>query len=435
MKKAVFIMSIMALVPAYAGAIELPFSLFNRQRNVILIVPDGCSVPIWATIRAMTVGTDGELNIDTLPVQSRCRTYAANAMITDSAAAGTALSTGEKTRVGVLGLNAMTVRGDSLTGRPLETILEKAKERGYATGVVSTASVLHATPAAFYAHRADRDWYALIAGDLATAGIDVVMGGGREYMLPRNATGPEGNPSKRTDDRNIIDEMRRNGYTILQDKVGFDAYDPEKGDKMLGIFNANHMQYEYDRLRDKAGEPPLWEMTGKALDLLSMNKKGFFLLVEAARIDHAGHDHDTIRFLWDGVACDKTVGVAKRFAEKHKNTLVIVVPDHGTGGPHLVGAYEVDNGDSTLVSYNDAGFVHYTLNEDGFPVLDNGKPVAVKWVDWGGHTGEDVALAAMGPGSDKLTGLVQNTDIRRIMEEHLKMTEEDEKDASEIIDY
>ena len=429
------VLAIVALAPLTVDAIELPFSLFGGNRNVILIVPDGCSVSMWASIRAMTVGTNGTLNVDKLPVQSRCRTYSADAMITDSAAAGTAYACGVKTRNGVLGMGAITIRGDSLSGKPLETLLETAAGKGYATGIVSTASVLHATPAAFYSHRPERDWYGLIAGDLAGSGIDVIMGGGREYMLPTGTVGPENEMSKRKDSRNIIDEMRKTGYVYIQDRIGFDSWAPEKNDRLLGIFNPGHMTYEIDRMQDKNGEPALWEMTEKALDLLSKKNKGFFLLVEAARIDHAAHDHDSTRFLWEGIACDKTVGVAADFADKHKNTLVIVVPDHGTGGPHLVGLYNTDGGDSTLVSYSEAGFPRYTLDENGFPVRDNGKPVALQWVDWDGHTGEDVGLFAMGPGSEKLHGLVQNTDIYTVMARHLGLIKGEEEDISDTIDY
>ena len=125
-------------------------------RNVILIIPDGCSVPIWSAIRAMTVGTEGALNIDRLPMQGRCRTYSANAMITDSAAAATAYACGVKTNNGVIGMTPSTVRGDSLTGRPLKSIVELARQKGFTTGLVTTTSIHDATPAAFYSHRANR---------------------------------------------------------------------------------------------------------------------------------------------------------------------------------------------------------------------------------------------------------------------------------------
>ena len=125
------------------------------------------------------------------------------------------------------------------------------------------------------------------------------------------------------------------------------------------------------------------------------------------------------------------------FARKHKNTLVIVVPDHGTGGPHLVGLYEISGKDSTVVLYDKAGFPDYGLNRNGFPVRDGGKSIALEWVDWTGNTGEDVGIHAMGPGSDKLSGHVQNIHIFRVMGEQFRFKEFQKKikDLSEIIDF
>ncbi|MHB9029147.1 MAG: alkaline phosphatase, partial [Candidatus Latescibacterota bacterium] len=121
----------------------------EAKKNVILIIPDGCSSVMWTAIRAMTVGTEGLLNVDRLPVQGRCRTYSADAIITDSAAGGTAYATGIKTNNGVLGMSASTTLGDSLSGKPVPTILELAEKAGYASGLISTAYIQHATPAAF----------------------------------------------------------------------------------------------------------------------------------------------------------------------------------------------------------------------------------------------------------------------------------------------
>ncbi len=371
------------------SALNFPWT---EKKNVILIIPDGCSIALWASIRAMTVGTDGVLNVDELPVQSRCRTYSSDAMITDSAAAGTAYACGVKTGNGIIGMNAETVRGDSLSGKPVESILEIAEKAGFSTGIVTTAMIQDATPAVFYSHRADRSWPQLISRDLLRKGIDVIMGGGRNYMIPRGTYDEEGVLSRRSDSRNIITELQKDGYTYVFDKSGFDKINPVETNQLLGLFNSGNMEYEYDRLNDKLGEPPLWEMADKALKILSRNKKGFFLIIEAARIDHAAHIHDTVRFLWEGISCDKTVGIAKEFAEKNRGTLLIVIPDHGCGGPHFVGFYDVTGDDSTLVS---TGFIHNKLNEDGFPVDDSGRHIAIQWINWGGHTGEDGGLFAM----------------------------------------
>lgn len=449
MKKTVLVMVLIVCLAASLPAWEISFPFFKGHKNVILIVPDGCSIAMWASIRAMTVGTQGMLHIDSLPVQSRCRTYSADAMITDSAAAATALACGVKTRNGVLGMDATTTMGDSLSGQVIDTILEMAEKKGLATGLVTTTSLQHATPAAFYTHHADRNWYNLISHDLVGKGIEVLLGGGRRFMIPEGTRDEEGALSNRKDNRNIINELRDEGYVYVHDSIGFDAVDPEKTEKLLGLFNPEHLQYEYDRAHDKNGEPGLWEMAEKAIRILSKNRNGFFLMIEAGKIDHAAHGNDDVRFLWDGIACDKTIGVAMDFAEKNKNTLLIVVPDHGCGGPHLIGVYDTANPDSTVKSNPASGFVKYRLDAEGFPVSDGGDPIALGWASssffldgsaykagkkHGGHTGEDVGVHAMGPGSSKLCGLVQNTDIFTVMAQHLGLLEEEINDLGDIID-
>jgi alkaline phosphatase len=420
------------------SAVVLVMLIFHSfafgAKNVILIVPDGCSNAMWASIRAMTVGIDGALNIDRLPVQGRCRTYSADALVTDSAAAGTAYACGVKTRNGVLGRNAVTVRGDSTTGSPVPSVLELAEKAGYATGLVTTANILDATPGAFYTHRADRTWFDQIAGDLVQKNIEVLMGGGRSYMIPRGTKDEEGAASQRHDGRNIINEMKQKGYTYLFDSVGFNAVDPDKATRLFGIFNPVDMQYEINRSKDPAGEPPLWEMADKAIKILSKNRKGFFLLIEAGCIDHAGHAHLTNEFLWEGIACDKTVGVARDFALKNKDTLLIVVPDHATGGPSFVGMLNVARSDSAVVT---DGFPRYTLRPDGFPLDDGGRPVAIQWAKTTGHTGEEVTVSAMGPDSKDLDGLIQNIDVFRVMCTHLGIAQSEKKtqDIGDIVDF
>ncbi len=378
------------------GGPEIP----DAPRNVILIVPDGCSPTIWAAVREMTVGIDSTLAVDKLPVQGRVRTHSTDNVITDSAASATAYATGSKTRNGVLSVSPDPAPGDSL-GRPLPTILEQARAAGFATGLVTTAMIEHATPAAFYAHRADRGGYELIADDLAVAGVDVAMGGGREYLIPAGSTGIEKTASKRTDTRNILSELRAAGYTVVQTAAEFEAVDPSSTSRLAGIFNEGHLQYELDRPKDTAGEPSLWDMAAKALAILSRDPDGFFLMIEAGRIDHAGHAHDTARFLMDAAACDRTVAVAAAFAKEHSNTLLIVVPDHGTGGPFFTGT-----------------------GKDAIAPVPGMNPVRIQWIGPTDHTGEDVALHAMGPDSEALDGLVENTEVNRVMARHLGLTEE-----------
>lgn len=364
----------------------------EAAKNVILIIPDGCSTPMWAAVRAMTVGVDGLLNIDRLPVQGRCRTYSADALVTDSAASGTTYACGVKTNNGILGCDRSTVFGDSLTQKPVSSILELARKAGYSTGLITTTLLCHATPAAFYTHRANRSWYDQISGDLVGKGIDVLMGGGRDYFIPKGAIDEEGSPSKRNDSRNIIQELRNQGYAYAYDTAGFKQIDPLKTDKLLCLFNAGDMQFEYNRAKDKAGEPGLWEQTAKALQILSRNKKGFFLMVESGIVDHAAHSHLTREFLWEGAACDKTVGVAMDFARKNRDTLkgeqeIFYI----TGGKGVVTAggksYDLSDGiaflapeglEFTMTATGDEPLTMFLVCEPVLPGFTPRKDLAVK---------------------------------------------------------
>ena len=242
------------------------------------------------------------------------------------------------------------------------------------------------------------------------------MGGGKEYLLPAGTVDEEGSRALRNDQRNLIEEMKAQGYSYVYNQAGFDAVDPANTGRLLGIFNSGSMQYEYDRSGDVAGEPGLWEMTDKALQILSKNKKGFFLMVEASNIDHAGHSHLTNEWLWDGIACDKAIGVALDFARTHDNTLLIVVPDHSTGGPYLVGSLPAPDSDKVTTN-----FPSCRLDELGFPVKGEGRPVAIQWIERTDHTGEDVGVHAFGPGAEKLGGIINNIDVFPLMKSHLRI--------------
>ena len=219
-------------------------------------------------------------------------------------------------------MDATTSRSDSLTGKPAESIVEAAEAAGYATGIVTTVTIQHATPAAFYSHRANRDWYQLIAGDMVDTGVEVFFGGGREYMIPRGTTDISGGRSRRTDNRNVIEEMKADGYTYVSDAAGLEKINPATTDRLLGLFAYDALQQEFDRQKHENGEPPLWELTAKALEILSKNPKGFFLMVEAGQIDWAAHANNNNYLIGDAIACDKTVGVASEFVKKHPKHIV-----------------------------------------------------------------------------------------------------------------
>jgi alkaline phosphatase len=228
----------------------------------------------------------------------------------------------------------------------LTTILEQAKEHGLSAGVVSTARITHATPAATYAHTANRDWegdsdlpagatVADIAAQLVdfniNGGIDVALGGGRTRFIPKTATDPEyGVAGKRKDGRDLTADWinKHSNAQYVWNKAQFDAIDPNTTDHLLGLFEPSHVHYEADRTaHDKAGEPSLTEMTTKAIDILKKNQNGYFLMVEGGRIDHAHHSGNAYRALTD----TRQLAAAVQAAVEKTNpedTLIIVTADH-----------------------------------------------------------------------------------------------------------
>jgi alkaline phosphatase len=332
------------------------------------------------------------------------------------------MATGHKTKNGVLGEDSTAVPGIR-HGKRLTTILEMARSSGRSTGLVTTTHITHATPAGFYAHWYDRDQETVIAEALINANVSVLMGGGRAFFLPQTARDPEdGLPGERKDGANLIDSLVAQGYRYAWNKSGFDSIDARRTKRLLGLFEFAHMEFEADRPQDVAGEPSLSEMTGKTLEILSRNPKGFFLMVEAGRIDHAAHALDADRWVSDILACDQAIGVALDFARKDGKTLLVVAPDHGTGGPAYIG----QRGHDPEGPVETTGFPDYVdSNGDGFPDNVPRRPMAIGWASSptftkdttyvGDHVADDVPIFAYGPGSERVHGALDNTDVFRIM--------------------
>lgn len=284
-------------------------------KNIILMIGDGMG------FSQLTLGrlAKGSLAIEECPVGGAMTTHPlpSSGVITDSAAAGTALATGYKTDNGII--------SQTPEGKALYTVLENARDKGKATGLVTTTRITHATPAVFAAHIDDRDNENAIAEQLVNADVNVLLGGGLRHFI---SEGHEG--SKRNDDRNLVKEMESKGYAFAKDRQGLlDVTSKDEG-KILGLFKGSHMSYELDR--DVKKEPSIAEMTKAALEILSKDQEGFFLMVEGGRIDHASHANDTPTTMTDMMAFDEAVKAALDFAKMDGNTLVIVTADHATGG-------------------------------------------------------------------------------------------------------
>jgi len=283
----------------------------RTPQNVIMLIPDGFGPASATFARDYLRATSGrfELAFDSLHVGST-RTASTDSRITDSAAAGTALATGHKTYNGAISVDS--------TGQPVATLLEAAEARGMATGLVVTSRVTHATPAVFSAHVRDRADEDRIAAQQLTAGMEVIMGGGRRHFVGGH----------RTDGRNLLDEATQDGYHIAQSASALEQAPSDSA--LLGLFADSHMAYEIDRAQ--TSQPSLAMMTRHALDRLAGNEDGFFLMIEGSRIDHAGHSNDAAAHLHDILAFEEAVATALEYARSDGETLVLVLSDHETGG-------------------------------------------------------------------------------------------------------
>ncbi|MGA1841258.1 MAG: alkaline phosphatase [bacterium] len=263
---------------------------------------------------------------------------AANVLVTDSAASATQIASGKKALLETIGINQ--------NGDPAETILEKAKKVGKSTGLVSDTRLTHATPASFAAHQTHRSKENEIAVDLLNNKVDVMLSGGLCYWLPKEAN-DENNEiqkqfekrtgdaikivSERNDSRNLLDEAEDLGYILVFTK---DQLEQANNNKILGLFNDSVFPYRIDfNLNDpKRTIPSLKEMTIKALQILSMNKKGFFLMVESGLIDWSAHDNDAGTLLHEMIRFDETLDSIYEWVKGRNDTLLVVTADHETGG-------------------------------------------------------------------------------------------------------
>jgi alkaline phosphatase len=248
----------------------------------------------------------------------------------------------------MLSVNQNALRGLRCQGNETPTIFELAERGGLATGVVTTTRVTHATPAACYAHSPERDWEddssippeQRKAGAIDIArqliefpfgdGLEVVLGGGRANFLPESTMDPESQKptGRRLDKRNLIEEwLKKPDSAYAWNTEQFLAVDVAKTRHFLGLFEPSHMKYEHDRKKDPGGEPALTDMTAKAIDLLSKNERGYVLMVEGGRIDHAHHEGNAFRALTDTIEFARAIAAAREKTNR-SNTLIIVTADH-----------------------------------------------------------------------------------------------------------
>jgi alkaline phosphatase len=452
-----------------------------RAKNVILFIGDGMGI---ATITAARIyagqakGVDGEsyrLAMEQLPYSAFSKTYTHDSQVADSAPTATAMTTGVKSWNGTLGVTQGADVTDCTTAatHPTESLWVLAERAGLATGVISTARLTHATPGATYAITTERDWEndGLISAagkaagchDIAQQfldwqaangdGMDVVLGGGRENFLPTTESDPEyaGKTGARTDGRDIAAEWKAASpnRTVVTDKAGFDAFNFKGDGQILGLFEPSHMQYDLDRPKDGKGEPSIADMTKAAITRLSRDDRGFVLMVEGGRVDHALHASNAARALSDAAALDDAIAAAVAMTDP-KETLIIVTADHShtlmiQGYPQrnnpILGL--VQNGGklelgrdgkpyTTLSFANGPGSICTKQPDDKWlcdrkdltqvdtTALDFQQP-SLTPLGSETHGGEDVAIFAGGPGAQLFSGTMEENEIFHVMAKSLRL--------------
>jgi alkaline phosphatase len=450
----------------------------GTARNVILFVADGNGVGtnyatrLWVGQQAGGMGDDYVLPHETFPHLALVKTYSTNGQTPDSAPTASAMNTGIKTRNDVINVPATVAVDDCEAGldpanQPtrLATI---ATDMGKSVGIVSTARITHATPAAVYSHTVNRDWendslvpegcdqpdIAQQLFDAMSSGeIDLALGGGRAHFLPAETTDDEGEAGARADGRNLVEELTAAGGQYAWDQATFEGLDAAGG-PILGLFESSHMLYEEDR----TGEPSLAEMTTFAIDALSANEQGYYLEVEAGRVDHANHAGNLHRVVTDGAAFAEAIQAAMD-ATNPEDTLIIVTADHehaiafngycGRGTPVTGLCMDVDPagemhldtpvvGDDglpyTVAGYlNGAGSVLLPEGEavegEPAPVFSGSRPEltqeeatdpdylqqALIPLSSETHSGEDVAAYARGPWSHLMSGSIEQNMIFHVI--------------------
>ncbi len=429
--------------------------LAGQPKNIILMIGDGMGP---AQVGAAWLYSNRILGkeLRMVEVMKSGRTAymvndTADATVTESAAAATQIACGVRVPARAVGMGT-----DGKT--PCKTVLELAKDKGVATGLVTTSGITDATPAAFAAHVPHRSDEASVAAQELQSRVDVLLGGRKQFFLP------EAQGGKRKDGRNLLEEAGRAGYAVVGTASELRS---ATGGRVLGLFNMGNMAYEIDRA--KTAEPSLAEMSAKTLELLAKNPKGFFVMIEGGRIDHASHRNDAAGTIRDTLAFDDAVGVALDFQRRNPDTLIIVTADHETGGMGIIGhskdSKEYVGIDLGLIEKAQASFeiILNELGKDPTPekireavkkhlaieiTEDEAKLVAndtIRKLDpknysyatlhslafvlrpylrvgWASqtHTASPLFAFGSGPGSEELVGFRHNTELFRIMKAALE---------------
>ena len=444
--------------------------IMGRAKNVILMIADGNGIGTNYATRlyvGQQLGKLGEEQV--LPYETNgfyngiVKTYNINAQTPESAPTAGAMNTGVKQRFNMINLGGSALHDDcaSVAGNELTTFAELVAAQGKSVGIVSTARLTHATPAAVYAKTASRDWedelpegctaqkdIATQMIDAMTSGmVDIALGGGSRYFVPKDTATPNGGKGHRADGKDLLADVKSAGIQYASNKAEFDALDLSK--PILGMWSDSHTSYEADRPET---EPSLVDMTRKAIDFLSQNDQGYYLEIEAGRVDHANHDGNFARTAKDGMIWTEAVALADEMTND-QDTLIIVTADHehaiafngycGRGTPIQGLCYEVsktgiehsdelaladDGKPYSVISYaNGAGSI--LKKGEGANDYSGARPAVTQEeamdVDYlqqsllpmssETHSGEDVAVYAKGPWAHLVDGTIEQNVIFHVM--------------------
>jgi alkaline phosphatase len=386
-------------------------------RNVILLICDGMGQAHRYAAQLLAAGRHGRLAMDRLPYFGLMGTTSVDStsFVTDSAAAATAIAAGVKTLNGSVSIDR--------DGQERTTILELAKASGRSVGLVSTCQITDATPAAFAAHVPHRADQSEVARQyIERTGADLILGGGAAHWYPYGAPLPEsisvGAPCHGIgSDGDLVALARQLGYEFVTDAAELGASlhrrRREPAGPLLGLFAAQEFFVQTAEGFGAIYDPPvaLADLTAAAIEILSQNPNGFFLMVEESAIDRMAHRNNAPLTLKGVLELDRAVQVALAFAARVPDTLIIVTADHECGGLAVAGSedqpYPYEPGDGLLDTM--------LAGEDGpFPVADESYGFVVGWATTG-HTAAPVPITSTGPGAERLTGALENTDLFPVM--------------------
>ena len=410
---------------AFAGLGVLYFQHWVARKpfGIILFIGEGLAPGRLAATRAYAGGADAHLNIDSMNHLALVTNYSKDFAVPDQAAAATAIATGAK-----VNNRTIAITGDK---KPIKNLIELARERGRATGLVTDVKLTDPTSAAFYAHPADPNDVDSIAAEFVDGGkIDIAMGGGAAQFLPETKGG------ERQDGRDLLLELRRNGFDIVRTRAELEAIPAWRRPKLLGAFSSTELAFT-NQLKARSEQPSLSDMVRRAIELLQYNPGGYLLVVDAGLMRKAAQENNAERTLGETVELDRAVTIARRYAGQ-KST-IIVCGDAAIGGLNLNGFLFRKESGIALFGLNSAGQPWITWatgpngtrsygaakipgnangNQSEQPEVEQREPAAV-YTKSALATVEDVIAFGSGPGTDALGGVIDNTMIFEIIRDHL----------------